>query len=125
MAKKTRAQTNGKSYEYAFINYRLSKQDIDELGTMDVEAEFPLNSIFALAEQGYKFSLNLDAKNNSYVASLADQDPHSDFNKHILTGRGATALDAFYALMYRHFYAAQQDWANIAVQDKVDNRRFW
>lgn len=125
MAPKAKGQKNANSWEYSFLNIRLSSQDEKNLAAMDCATEYPIQRVFDLAHQGYKLSVNFDAKNQSFVASLADNDEHSPFYKHILTGRGATASDAWYALAYRHFDLAQGDWANIASASTGEQRRFW
>ena len=122
---KSKGQSNAKSQGYKFINYRLSAQDERNLEAMDVAVEFPLTLALDLVAEGFKLSINSDPKNHSYVASLSDTNPSSAFYQHILTGRGSTPIDAWIALAYRHYVAAEQDWSNICVVDGSDSRRFW
>lgn len=108
--------------EFKFINVRLSSDDKAWLAAADLQIEFPLLSVLELVSQGYKFSLNEDIRNSSFVASLTDTREDSATHRSILTGRGATAINAWYALAYRHFHLLAGDWTTVASED--GNRDF-
>lgn len=107
---------------YKFLEVALSSTDKERLSALDGEAEFPLTGLGGLIEQGYKVSFSQDSRNQSYIASLTDNNPSSAFHKHILTGRGESATHAWVALCYKHFYLAAENWENIA---KVDLAGGW
>lgn len=121
---KKAGSSDGRFSDYRFINIHLVKADVEWLEKADCEAEFPLSRIFGLVQSGYKFSLNEDAKNLSFVASITDVRESSPSSKHILTGRGATPIDAWFALAYRHFVLAEGDWTNIMSEASGDSSRF-
>lgn len=102
---------------YKFLEVALSSLDKERLSALDGEAEFPYTGIGTLIRQGYKVSFSQDSRNQSFIASLTDNRPDSAFYKHILTGRGDTDIQSWVSLCYKHFYLAQEDWANIAKVD--------
>lgn len=113
------SKTNGKSKppkerknerEFEFVNYTLTSADKEWLERADCGAEFPLDSVLELVHEGYKFSLSPDVKNASYVASITDREQASEHFNRCLTGRGATPIDAWHALAYRHFVVARDGW---------------
>lgn len=111
--------TNGKSKppkkasknDFRFINHSLSKSDEEWLEAADLDAEYDFTLVCDLVAEGYKFSLSHDERNQTYVASLTDRAEGSAFYNSCLTGRGASAIDALHALLYRHVHLAQGDWA--------------
>lgn len=112
---------SGLSRDYWFINVQLGKDDKEQLQTTDLTAEFPVSAIFALADEGYKFSIKKDEHNQTYVASLSDSRDSSDTFGGILTGRGATGLNAWYALAYRHFVILESDWTNADERNTISD----
>jgi hypothetical protein len=108
-----KAKTSAKSPEpkFRFLNYTLTKEDLDELRSLDLEAEFPRTLVDELVLEGYKFSLSHDARNATFVASITDRAPSSAFQNACLTGRGSTPATAWYSLAYRHFVLATDDWS--------------
>lgn len=96
--------------KFRFLNYDLTRDDADALEALDLETEFPLTLTFDLAMEGYKYSLSHDAKNQCFIAAITDRVEGSPFENCCLTGRGATPLDAFHSLCYRHLVLAQGDW---------------
>ena len=115
---KSKNKPNGKSpspnsWGFKFINHRLGSIDQERLQALDCAVEFPPVAIFDLATAGYKFSLTYDEKNQSFLCSLADINQESPFYQHILTGRGSTAINAWFALAYRHFLLCEGDWSAI------------
>lgn len=107
--KARKGTTNAK--EFRFVNYSLSQKDKEWLAAADLDAEFPLSSFGDLVTAGYKLGFSLDDKNNTYVASITDRSEGSAFYNACLTGRGATPLDAWFSVCYRHLVVAQGDWA--------------
>lgn len=107
---------------YTFLEYRLSTVDKERLEALDIDAEFPFTGIAGLVSQGYKVSFSEDPRNSTCICALTDNRNESPFFKSILTGRGGTAAKAWAALCYKHFYLAQEDWANIS---KVDLDQGW
>jgi len=110
--------------DFRFINHSLSKKDADWLAAAELDTEFPLASVSDLVTAGYKFSLSLDARNHSFVASITDREAGSDFHNACLTGRGATPLDAWYSLCYRHLVLAQGDWSFFSESGDEPPARF-
>lgn len=122
--KKSRKSKNGTSKEFRFINHDLDSKDKEWLEACDLDTEFPLTSLSDLVEAGYKFSLSNDVRNNTFVASITDRDEGSAFYNACLTGRGATPVDAWYSLCYRHLVLAQGDWAFFSEPGKRGTSRF-
>lgn len=120
---KTKGGKQASEPPFRFINYDLSKGDKDWLRAADCEAEFSAEMVEDLVREGYKFSLSLDARNQSFVASLTDRAEGSSFKNSCLTGRGASPSAARHALLYRHFHLAGGDWSYFgsAAPDEVDD----
>lgn len=95
---------------YTFVNINLAKVDQEWLAAADIEHEFPFELLFGLVSQGYKISHSEDAANHTFVCSFTDTRSDSPTHKCILTGRGATPLNAWGAACYRHFRIAQENW---------------
>lgn len=110
--KRTKGNADKSSFgsDYRFVNVRLSSDDKARMAETDLELEFPISSILDLVAEGYKFSLKEDGKNSTFVASLTDVREESPTSKAILTGRGSTALNAWYALAYRHIVLLPDGW---------------
>jgi hypothetical protein len=121
--KKQKGTPNGKP-DFRFINYDLSKADKEWLASADLDAEYPLALVCDLVAEGYKFGLSFDDRNQSYVASLTDRSESSTFYNSCLTGRGATALDAWCSLAYRHLHLAQGDWTMFNQSGNREPSRF-
>lgn len=125
MARAKKGSSNDRSFsDYKFINVHLVKADTEWLEKADLSHELGIERVLGLVQEGYKFSLNEDPKNLSFVASLTDKRPGSPSANHILTGRGATPIDAWYALAYRHYMLAEADWTNIMSEASGDSSRF-
>lgn len=120
------AKKSGKTAfgDYSFIDYALSARDKEWLGAADLAKEFPLERVVDLVSVGYKFSLSPDFNNMSIVATLTDKQENSPTFKRILSGRGATTLDAWYSLAYRHFVVAKEDWTAFLAIGEGDDSRF-
>lgn len=109
---------------YKFINVSLSNDDKERLATYADEMGESLAVVFDLVSEGYKVSISLDSKHDSFIASLTDNNPKSSFHKYILTGRGTTALDAIASLCYKHYLLAEGDWSRLPFSDSVEKSRF-
>lgn len=96
--------------EYRFVNVRLSSDDKARMADTALDVEFPLSTILDLVASGYKFSLKEDMRNQTFVASLTDGREDSPAYNAILTGRGSTPLNAWYALAYRHIVLLFDGW---------------
>lgn len=96
--------------DYRFVNVRLSADDKARLAETELAIEFPLAAILDLVAEGYKFSLKEDTKNSTFVASITDTREDTGTYRAILTGRGSTSLNAWYALAYRHFIMLPDGW---------------
>lgn len=112
-SQKKRANYGG----FSFVIVRLSATDKDWLASANCADEFPITQVFDLAQEGYKFSLKEDTKNNTFIASLADIREKSPTEKKILSGRGSTANNAWYALAYRHNILCQGDWSGFTEDE--------
>ena len=123
MSKKA-GKSNGSFGDFKFVNVRLDKADQEWMGAANLADEFPLTGVISLATEGYKFSLSEDAANHSYVASLTDRRAGSPTEKHILTGRGSTPIDAWFSLCYKHLVKCQEDWGPFATDSGGDNQQW-
>jgi len=106
--------------KFGYINYELTAKDKERLEALIPEDEVTLEDIYGLVTSGYKFSLSEDEKHKRFVAALTDKSPDSAFWNQCLTGSGASAADATFALLYKHRYACDGDWANFPPT--VENR---
>lgn len=104
---------------YSFFNVGLSADDKAWLAEADCAVEFPLSEIINMVSEGYKFSIREDEKNSTFVASLADLRPESPSYKVIMSGRGSTAVNAWYALAYRHMVLLVDGWGDTKAQEGV------
>ena len=102
---------------YKFINVHISAEEKKRMGTADLAVEFPLDRILALVEEGYKFSVKEDTKNDTFVSSLTDGRPESVTFKTIVTGRGSTAINSWYAVAFKHFIVMGMDWSSHVPTD--------
>lgn len=111
-SKSTRSGSDKSNFggDYRFVNVRLSADDKARLAETDLAIEFPLATILDLVAEGYKFSLKEDTKNGTFVASFTDTREGAPTYRAILTGRGSTSLNAWYALAYRHFVMLPDGW---------------
>lgn len=108
---KQEAKKNGaRLSDFRFINYDLSSEDKEQLKSMDCAFEFTTEVVEGLVQEGYKYSLTYDPNNHSFIASLTDKSPGSDFINACLSGRGSSAANARYSLLYRHLVVSQGDW---------------
>ena len=96
--------------DYRFVNVRLSSDDKARMADLHLDVEFPLSTILDIVAEGYKFSVKEDSKNQTYVASLTDGREDSPAYRAILTGRGSSALNAWYSLAYRHIVLLPDGW---------------
>lgn len=95
---------------FRFISHNFSTRQLEELEEFLAAGEFSQVDLGELVLQGYKFSLSFDDKNSCFIASLTDRQAGSPSENSCLTGRGSSALAAQYALFYRHFALASEDW---------------
>lgn len=101
-----------------FIDCELTTEDKYLLKTTDATHDYPpLPTITKLVEDGYKFSLSFDKKNDTYIASLTDQDFASPTEGYTLTGRGGEPIKAITALLFKHFIKLEDGWITPAEQD--------
>lgn len=94
-----------------FVNYDLTDADKQELASLDLEVEFPLEEgLKEVAEDLYKVTIQYDAPNSCYIASLSDLSGFRDSFGFILSGRGSSVERAWASLMYRHLYIFRDGW---------------
>lgn len=122
---KSKPKQDNKPPKFRFINYDLTGDDKLALEALDLDAEFPLTLPCDFAMEGYKYSLAHDARNHCFIASLTDRVEASAFENSCLTGRGATPLDAFHSLCYRHLVLAQGDWSFFGDGEAEDAGRYF
>lgn len=114
--KKRKQKATTPSITYGrYITYDLTADDKEWLASADLEAEFPQSEIDALVASDYKFSLSFDARNHTFIATLTDKNPSSAWAGYSLSGRGATASDARFSLLYRHMVVAAGDWGRLST----------
>jgi len=104
--------TGGGGYETIFIKCDLVKADEQQLEALDQSGEFTAEGVEVLVTDGYKYGLGATSDGGGFIATLTDKSPNSPFYNHCLSGRGRTAIDARNALLYKHLYKLQGDWAN-------------
>lgn len=116
MATKKGTKSNGGNSfgGWVFVNVTLSSDDKKRLADCVAANRYPLALVGDLVSAGYKVSFSLDSKNNSYICSISDTREDSPFYKHILSGRGANALNSWYAVCYKHIAMADGDWSVVA-----------
>lgn len=102
--------------DYKFIQHKLTTRDVEELEALNGNTEWPLARILDLVEEGYKVSFSPDFNHMSIVVTATDKQEHSPFFKHTLSGRGATPIDAWHSLAYRHYVLAAGDWSYFGLQ---------
>lgn len=107
---------------YVFINISLDKAQKTELGEIVASKRYSLPDLFVLVEEGYKVSINRDEKNGSFICSVTDQRGESETHRHILTGRGATAINAIVSVLYKHHVICSGDWLPyVSIRDSNDS----
>lgn len=110
--------------DYVFINMHLVSDEVKELLSMIETDEFPIEYVWNLVDEGFKVSFSYDELNDSYIASMTDKRPDSNSFGVILTGRGDSALNAWYSLAYKHFVKLNQDWTDIQTKAAKRDKRF-
>ena len=112
MTKKAGSNGKGKSGfgDYWFVEVRLSEEDKQTLETREWTDHEQFDSIRGLVAEGYKFSLNEDSKNQSFIATLTDNREGSAAYHGILSGRGATPFNAVCSLLYKHYALLGETW---------------
>jgi len=99
--------------EFRFINHSLSKEDQEQLAGYLEAGEYTIEDVFQAVESGYAFKLSPDSYGGGYRSHFICLDEASaDFNA-CLAGRGATPIDAIYALLYRHLVLAPDGWSQL------------
>lgn len=110
--------------KFRFINHSLTKADVEQLESLDLDVELPYERAFDAVLEGLRFSLSFDPKNHCFVASFTDKLENSPFENSCLSGRGSTPLDAWYSLAYRHYILAQEDWTFFGDDQSTESNRF-
>lgn len=106
------------------VTVNLSANDKRRLGGLDLEAEFVLKDIFSAVEQGYKFSMSYSQKNDTYIATLTDKADDSPSKNGVLNGYGATPINSFASLLFKHRYILEGDWRSYKPDDSSDGADF-
>jgi len=112
-AGRSKSRSKPQEPEFEYLNVDLTAKDSERLEALVDSGEFPLAGILELSSMGYKFSLSPDKEHKRFVASLTDKSPDSAFWNKCLTGSGATALDAWHSVAYKHYTIAGGDWADL------------
>lgn len=125
MAKKGSRSGGNKDFsDYKFISHELTAGDKAALASFADSDEWPLSGIVDLVAEGYKVSFSPDFGNMSVIASITDKQEASPFFKTTLSGRGATTVDAWLSLCYRHLHLAQGDWSYFGNKSESGSSRF-
>lgn len=117
-------ETNSVFGDYKFIQHKLTTRDMSELEALNGGAEWPLARVLDLVAEGYKVSFSPDFNHMSIVVTATDKQEHSEFYKHTLSGRGATPLDAWHSLAYRHYVLAAGDWSYFGLQSDSEPSKY-
>lgn len=113
--KGTSSDGNNSFGGYKFLNVSLGVSDKERLSQATFGESYPIDGCTSLLLEGYKLSFSYDSKNHSFICSLTDNVQDSAFFKHILTGRGSSAVNAWLSVCYKHYVLAEQDWSAIAA----------
>lgn len=112
MAKRNDSSRIGKSdFNSRFVNISLSKQHEQHLKELVASGKLGVELAFDLVSEGYKFSVNYDSNNHSYVASFTSYPAEDRRSCVILTGRGSNPLNAIFSLLYKHLVISEGLWA--------------
>lgn len=83
-----------------FIEPYLTAEHKRELKQLIADDTWGMDDIFELVDQGYKFSIKFTEKNSMFACTLSQQEGEKTL---VLNGRGATPINAIYALLYRFY----------------------
>ncbi len=111
-----KGRRNAKSSGYVqveFLRIHLDGDDKLWLDENDLNARFPTQLIFDLVEVGYKVSFTQDQNHQRYICSLVDKGRDSATQNCCISGSGATVLDAWHSLAYRHLVKLESDWSTL------------
>jgi hypothetical protein len=102
---------------FRFINIELTKEQKSDLKALVETGEFGYSALHDLHGNGFKVTLSSSDDGKRYTCSITDKSPNSAFWNACITASGSTPLNAVNALLYKHYVVANEDWANISVED--------
>lgn len=107
-----------KSFEFkGFINYYLTDDEMRYVKTRNFTDEDFVGKVLALTSDGYKITLNFDAYNECFQATLTAVSTGNSNDGFAVSGRGSDAVKAFKQLLYIHFEVCEGDWT--VIQNKA------
>jgi len=107
----TKKSTNG--FEWTFVNFRPTEDDIQDINAMYDEGLSPMAVIEALVRTGHKLSVKFDDYNQSSQASLSCNDAEGINAKRSISTRHINPMKALYALYYAYNLVKEDDWTSI------------
>lgn len=97
-----------------FVNIPLTADEKRAIADDVYNAEDTLEVVRALLEDGYKFSLSLDAAHNAIIATATGKNTGTANDGYALSGRGPTVEAAVRVLWYKHQGIAESGvWTNV------------
>lgn len=87
--------------DYRFVRLELTTEERDDARASISNSPQPLEVITGFLDRGYTVKFSVDAKGGGCLCSVTNTDPESADGGLILTGRGATALVAWNAFLYK------------------------
>lgn len=125
MTKRKSRSAKGNSYTpVEFLRVYLGADDKLWLEEHELATDLPYDAVFALVSQGYKVSFAPDRHHNRAICSIIDKRPGSETENCCISGSGADAIDAWYAVAYRHYVLLGEDWSAVNRDGDGDTSKF-
>lgn len=109
-----------RSPEFRFIDHDLTVEEKDELRALDLDTELSPMMVFDLVDAGFTVKLAPDKKGGGVRCHLMDSDVDGSGDTFCLSGRGSQAVNAWYAVAFRHYVLAQEDWSVFLRENRTD-----
>lgn len=97
-------------WESTFIQCELDKAQKDLLKAREVDVDALWGALEDLIDDGYKFSISRDDRNDCTAAFLSSPAGDDGKRKYTLSARGPGAVNALQALCYKHFEVLAGEW---------------
>jgi hypothetical protein len=113
-------KSGGSFPETIWANVSLSSKEVDHCRTLVDNEKLVTDQVWDCVATGLKFSLNRDDAHACFVASFTRKPTDTRTHQVILTGRGSTATDAVYALLYKHLVVTEGAWEDQSFPQQGD-----
>lgn len=105
-----------------FVTIYLQQGDKEAIKSLNLTFEDQVVELYRFVEQGYKFSLTLDARHDSYIASLTGKTTGTSNDNRCLSSRGSTPENAVLSLYYKHVIVCKgNEWPAYPVDSSFDD----